>query len=87
MLVSWTFWQKYWSGLLYPFSGDLPDSGIESASPVSHALAGGFFTTSSSWETPKLLKGIVIIILTCDLLFYIWPYRSTLHPSPVAPED
>ena len=71
-----------------PSSGDLPDSGIESASPMSPVLTGGFFTTSSSWETPKLLQGIIIfIILTHDLLFYIWSYRSTLQPSPVAPED
>ena len=26
-------------------AGDLPDPGIEAASPVSPALAGGFFTT------------------------------------------
>ena len=34
--------QEYWSGLPFPSPGDLPDSGIESASP---ALGGGFFTT------------------------------------------
>ena len=33
---------EYWSGLLFPSSGDLPDSGIESESP---ALAGRFFFT------------------------------------------
>ena len=33
--------QEYWSGLLFP-PGDLPNPGIEPASP---ALAGGFFTT------------------------------------------
>ena len=32
--------QEYWSGLPFPFSGDLPDSGME---PLSPALAGGFF--------------------------------------------
>ena len=34
--------QEYWSGLLFPSPGDLPDPGIE---PVSPALAGRFFTT------------------------------------------
>ena len=34
--------QKYWSGLPFPTLEDLPDSGIEPASP---ALADGFFTT------------------------------------------
>ena len=26
--------QEYWSGLPFPFPGDLPDSGIESGSPA-----------------------------------------------------
>ena len=30
--------------------GDLPDSGKESRSFMSPALAGGFFTTNSPWE-------------------------------------
>ena len=29
----------------FPSPGDLPDPGIEPVSPVSPALAGGFFTT------------------------------------------
>ena len=44
--------QEYWSGLPFPMSGDLPDPGIEPASPMSPALAGGFFTTSATWEDP-----------------------------------
>ena len=42
--------QEYWSGLPCPPPGDLPDPGIEPTSLTSPALAGGFFTTSSSWE-------------------------------------
>ena len=47
--------QEYWSGLLCPPPGDLPDPGIEPMSPVSPALAGGFFTapwvvTSSTFQ-------------------------------------
>ena len=34
--------QEYWSGLPFPSPGDLPDPGIEPASP---GLAGGFLTT------------------------------------------
>ena len=45
--------QGYCSGLPCPPPGDLPDPGIRSASPTSPALAGGFFTTSASWEAPK----------------------------------
>jgi len=40
--------QEYWSGMPFPLPGDLPDSRIEPASFVSPALAGGFFTTSST---------------------------------------
>ena len=38
--------QEYWSGLPFPTPGDLPDPGIQPASLVSPALAGGFFTTA-----------------------------------------
>ena len=37
--------QEYWSGLLVPPPGDLPDPGIELASPVASALTGRFFAT------------------------------------------
>ena len=40
--------QEYWSGLLFLSTGDLPDQGIEPASP---ALAGGFFTTEPPGKT------------------------------------
>ena len=39
--------QEYWSGLLFPPSGDCLDLGIEPTSLESPALAGGFFTTES----------------------------------------
>ena len=41
---------EYWSGLPCPPPGDLLDPGIETASLRSPALAGGFFTTSATWE-------------------------------------
>ena len=40
--------QEYWSGLPCPPAGDLPDPGIKPASPMSPAVAGSFFTTSST---------------------------------------
>ena len=47
--------QEYWSGLLFPPSGDLPDPGIESISPAAPAWAGRFFTT----EPPgNVLEGV-----------------------------
>ena len=42
--------QEYWSGLPCPPPGGLPDPGIESSSHMSPALAGGFFTTTATWE-------------------------------------
>ena len=39
--------QEYWSGLPQSLPGDLPESGIEPVSPMSPALAGRFFTTST----------------------------------------
>ena len=42
--------QEHWSGLpCYP-SGDLPNPGIEPVFLMSPALAGGFFTTTATWE-------------------------------------
>ena len=43
--------QEYWTGLPFPFPGDLPDLGIELTSP---ARAGGFFTSESSGIEPRL---------------------------------
>ena len=41
------FQMRIWSGLPFPTPGDLSDPGIL---PESPALAGGFFTTSATWE-------------------------------------
>ena len=34
-------------------SGDLPDPGIKPRSLMSPAVAGGFFSTSATWEAPQ----------------------------------
>ena len=47
--------QDHWSGLPFPPPGDLPDSRIEPASPVSPALAGKFLTT----EPPGKPRGSI----------------------------
>ena len=39
--------QEYWSGLLCPPPGDLPNPGTEPASLMSLALAGRFFTSTT----------------------------------------
>ena len=48
--------QEYWSGLLFPSPGDLPDPGIEPVSFMSPALASGFFITRVTWEAQVLLN-------------------------------
>ena len=55
--------QGYWSGLSCPPPGDPPDPGTK---PISPALAGGFFTTSATWEDLRgaLLRSSAPGILT-----------------------
>ena len=43
---------EYWSGLPFPSPGDLPNPRIKAVFFMSPALAGGFFTTSTTWEAP-----------------------------------
>ena len=52
--------QEHWSGFQCPLLGDLPNSGI--------ALAGGFFTTSVTWEALKLRIGKMY---TCKHIYEI----------------
>jgi len=52
--------QEYWSGLPCPPPGDLPDPGIEPASLMSPASAGGFFTTSTTGETLQCFYPLVV---------------------------
>ena len=42
--------QENWSGLPFPPPGDLPGPEMELTCPMSPVLAGGFFTTSATWE-------------------------------------
>ena len=46
--------QEHQSRLQCPPPGNLPDPGIKALSLLSLALAGGFFTTSATWEAPYL---------------------------------
>ena len=48
------FRQEYWSGLLCPPPGRLPDPGMKPVFLMSPALAGRFFTTSATWEDQYL---------------------------------
>ena len=62
--------QAYWSGLLCPPPGDLPDKGIEPSVLMSPVLAGGSFTTRATgsrvpgkvWIWPRLSEPQQILI-------------------------
>ena len=45
-------WQRHWSGLPFLLPGYLPNPEIECLSPVFPALAGRFFTSSTTWKAP-----------------------------------
>ena len=54
--------QEYLSGVTFPPPRIIPNPGIKLMSLASPALAGRFFTTSTTWEALPLLfiKSIVI---------------------------
>ena len=78
--------QEQWSGLQVSSPGDLPDTEIEFTSPAYPVLAGGFFTTSATWEAQLALIGLKSIqfssfqVLTRVLLF-VTPWTAARQAS------
>ena len=68
----------------FPLPGDLPDPGIEPVSCMSPALAGGFFTTSATWEAHIWGSRDIIQCITNYHRFptclAIWRPNSHEHP-------
>ena len=62
--------QEYWHGLPCHLPGDL-DPGIKPMSLPSPALAGGFFTTSATWEA----QYICIHTHNWIILLYSWKHN------------
>ena len=60
--------QEYWSGLPFPFPGDLPDPGIELSSLVSSALADGFFTSETARKSKKVFT---TVFYQHEFLFFV----------------
>ena len=56
--------QEYWSGLPRPPPGDLPDPGIKLACLLFPVLAGGFFTTSATWEAHFSVGCFLIVVMS-----------------------
>ena len=69
--------QEYWSGLPFPSPGDLPDPGIEPASLMSPALAGGFFTTESPGKPILYSKNKISPCISIGLVAKLWPTLVT----------
>ena len=59
--------QENWSELPFPSLGDLPNPGMELKSLASPALAGGFFTTSATWEAPILFLALYFWATVTDV--------------------
>ena len=76
-------WQDYWSGLPCPPPGDLSYPGIEPESLMSPALAGGFFTTSATWEA----QSISLVSLSAPKLsspishWAVWHGNQHMYPE------
>ena len=66
--------QEYWSGLPFPPPGNFPNPRIKPTSQVSPTLAGGFFTTSTTWEAlqPRELR------LICSMP-YLGKGKASVH--------
>ena len=53
--------------------GNLPYPGIEPASHMSPSLAGGFFTTNTTWEVPSFLsKSTIFLGSTKEASTILW---------------
>ena len=80
--------QGYWSGLPLPPPGDLPNPEIEPVPPVSPALAGGFFTTSTIWEAHRFQDTLPQTMIPWHIehfklkKFEKWQEQEGLCPSP-----
>ena len=68
--------QEYWNGLPFSTPGDLPDPGIELASP---ALAGKFFTTVPHGEAFSSVQFSRSVMSDC-----LWPHELQ-HAMPPCP--
>ena len=73
--------QKYWSGLLCPTPGDLPDPGVEGTSPVSPALQVDSLPTEPPGQPSLfLLQNFCSCFSTLEE--YILQWRNTFVPFP-----
>ena len=70
--------QEYWSGLPCPPPRDLADPRIELVSLTSPALAGRFFTTSTTWESHTVCSKVKVKVAQ-SCLTLCNPMDYTVH--------
>ena len=80
-LSIWFSRQECWSRFSFPSPGDLPGSGIKPSTP---ALAGGFFTTSVTWEAHIVhyilfYCGLLVLHIYNDAYFVNLIYANRLN--------
>ena len=69
--------QEYWNGFPCSSPGGLPHPGIKPASLTSPALAGEFFTTSTTWEAHIYTQGSNLDLQHCrQILYHLSHQRS-----------
>ena len=71
--------QEYWSGLPFSSPGDLPNQGIELASPMTPALASGFFTAEPPGKPISSVQFSHSVVSDS-----LWPHESQ-HTRPPCP--
>ena len=82
---------EYWSGLPFPPPGDLLNPGVEPRLLTSPSLAGGFFTTTITWEALSYIRSLNNL----EFIFvYVWrnvptccfPCSCPAFPAPLTVE-
>ena len=73
--------EEYWSGLPCSSPGNLPDPGIKPASLKSPALAGGFFTSSTTLEAPNQYICVCLLSHFSHVQLFATPWTAACQPS------
>ena len=77
--------REYWNLLPCPPPGDLPDPGVKPASLRSPVLAGGFFTSSTTWKAYNkhscAMHGGKMIHPYCRVMD-VWIKKKQRSPQP-----
>ena len=76
--------QEYWIGLSFPPAGDLPHPWIQRVSPMSPALAGGFFNAEPVAMTysPLIYAVPFLLFFFILILIYFEVSLETPHNKP-----